>query len=201
MLVITNRKLCKEDFFKHLEKIAQGKPSGIILREKDLSEEEFLSLATKCQEICQTYKVPFGINQRAEIAKKLNISWLHLSVSDFEKLSSECRQKFERIGVSVHSAEEAVRMEQLGADYLIAGHIYLTDCKKGVPARGLSFLQEVCNSVSVPVFAIGGITVERVQEVLEHGAAGVCVMSEMMKCEQSQEQIKAFFQKLEHKNE
>lgn len=201
MLVITNRKLCKEDFFKHLEKIAQGKPSGIILREKDLSEEEFLSLATKCQEICQTYKVPFGINQRAEIAKKLNISWLHLSVSDFEKLSSECRQKFERIGVSVHSAEEAVRMEQLGVDYLIAGHIYLTDCKKGVPARGLSFLQEVCNSVSVPVFAIGGITVERVQEVLEHGAAGVCVMSEMMKCEQPQEQIKAFFQKLEHKNE
>ena len=201
MLVITNRKLCKEDFFKHLDKIAQGKPSGIILREKDLSEKEFLSLAIKCQEICRTYKVPFGINQRAEIAKKLNISWLHLSVSDFEKLSSEDKQKFEKIGVSVHSVEEAVRMEQLGADYLIAGHIYLTDCKKGVPARGLSFLQEVCSSVSVPVFAIGGITVKRVQEVLAHGAAGICVMSEMMECEQPQEQIEAFFKELTHKNE
>ena len=201
MLVITNRKLCKEDFLKRIEKIAQGNPKGIILREKDLSEEEFERLAIKCMEICKKYNISFGINQKEEIARKLQVPWIHLSVSDFETLLLNKKNGFEKVGVSIHSVEEAVRMEQLGADYLIAGHIYLTDCKKGVPARGLSFLQEVCNCVSIPVFAIGGIYKERVQEVLKHGAAGVCVMSEMMKCEHPKEQIEAFFRELVHKNE
>lgn len=201
MLVITNRKLCKENFLKRIEKIAQGRPKGIVLREKDLSEEEFETLAIKCLEICKKYEVSLGINQWVEIAEKLQVPWIHLSVSDFKNLSIDKKNCFEKIGVSVHSVEEAAEMEQLGADYLVAGHIYLTDCKKGVPARGLSFLQEVCNNVSIPVFAIGGISVERVQAVLKNGAEGICVMSEMMECECPKEQIEAFFRELTHKNE
>lgn len=201
MLVITNRKLCKGDFLNQIEKIARERPKGIILREKDLSEDEFEMLATECLEICKKYDVSFGINQRVEIAKKLQVPWLHLSVADFKNLSIDKKNCFEKIGVSIHSVKEAAEMAQLGADYLIAGHIYLTDCKKGIPARGLSFLREVCNSVAIPVFAIGGICVERVQEVLENGATGVCVMSGIMECENPKEQIEAFFRELAHKNE
>ncbi|HEX2925559.1 MAG TPA: thiamine phosphate synthase, partial [Ruminiclostridium sp.] len=62
------------------------------------------------------------------------------------------------------------------------GHIYETDCKKGVLPRGLSFLKEVCSSVSIPVFAIGGITKDRACETAATGASGVCVMSEAMQC-------------------
>ena len=189
MIVITNRKLCKEDFLKRIEKIAEGRPEGIILREKDLSENDFQTLAISCLEICQTYNVPFGINQRVDIAEKLQVPWIHLSVSSFANLSQDKKNRFKKIGVSVHSVEEAKEMEQLGADYLIAGHIYPTDCKKGVPARGLSFLQNVCDQVSIPVFAIGGICKERVPEVLAHGAAGVCVMSGMMVCKNPAEEI------------
>ncbi len=201
MIVITNRRLCREDFLKRIEKIAQGNPQGIILREKDLSEAEFEILAIKCLEICKRHEVPFGINKQVKIAEKLHVPWIHLSVSDFENLQTDSKNRFEKIGVSIHSVEEAAAMEQLGADYLIAGHIYPTNCKRGVPARGLSFLQKVCDTVSIPVFAIGGIYVERVQEVLKNGAEGVCIMSEMMECEKPKEQIEAFFGALMHKND
>ena len=82
----------------------------------------------------------------------------------------------------MHTASEAKEAQELGADYLIAGHIFSTDCKKGVPARGLTFLKEVCDSVTVPVFAIGGITKDRIEDVLSTGAKGICIMSEAMTC-------------------
>jgi thiamine-phosphate pyrophosphorylase len=82
----------------------------------------------------------------------------------------------------VHTVSEAKEAQELGADYLIAGHIFPTDCKKGVAARGLIFLEVVCDSVTVPVFAIGGITEERKEAVLSTGAKGICQMSEAMTC-------------------
>ena len=88
-----------------------------------------------------------------------------------------------KIGVSIHSAEEAKEAVRLGASYLTAGHIFTTDCKKGVPARGLEFLKEVCEISPVPVYGIGGIHLdaEQIRSVLEQGAEGGCIMSEMMR--------------------
>ena len=70
----------------------------------------------------------------------------------------------------------------MGVTYLTAGHIYVTDCKKGLAPRGLHFLQEVCKSVSVPVYGIGGIKFDPVQwqELQSAGATGGCIMSGMM---------------------
>jgi len=102
-------------------------------------------------------------------------------MDDLRKFKKEIKE-FEEIGASVHSVNEAKEAEKLGATYLIAGHIFLTDCKKGVPPKGLSFLKEVCDSVKIPVFAIGGITKEQLENVLNTGAKGVCVMSEAMTC-------------------
>ena len=91
--------------------------------------------------------------------------------------------EFSVAGTSVHSVEEAVEAEKLGASYISAGHIFSTDCKKGMPPRGLDFLKDVCRSVSIPVYAIGGIRIDKaqLQELLDCGAAGGCVMSGMMK--------------------
>jgi thiamine-phosphate pyrophosphorylase len=86
-----------------------------------------------------------------------------------------------RLGVSVHSISEALEAELLGATYLIAGNIYETDCKKGLPGKGLEYLRDVCAAVSIPVYAIGGITKERLLEIKQAGAAGGCMMSGMMR--------------------
>ena len=87
------------------------------------------------------------------------------------------------VELSEKGVEEAKEAEGLGASYLTAGHIYATDCKKGLPPRGLTFLEKICRNTTIPVYAIGGIglTDGRIEEVIRCGARGACIMSEVMK--------------------
>jgi thiamine-phosphate pyrophosphorylase len=84
------------------------------------------------------------------------------------------------VGVSVHSSEEARYAAEHGAAYLIAGHVFTTDCKKGLEGRGLEFLNDVCGVVHIPVYGIGGITEHNIAAVAKTGAAGACLMSSLM---------------------
>ena len=86
----------------------------------------------------------------------------------------------------------------MGASYLIAGHIFATDCKRGLPGRGLPFLREVCAAADKPVFAIGGITPGNIADVRNTGAQGVCVMSGLMRCENAADYISALKRGEEH---
>jgi thiamine-phosphate pyrophosphorylase len=181
LIYITNQKLCKDDFLNRINELAKGKPDAIVLREKDLSPKEYESLTIAVKEICSQNKVSLIINQNISIAKKLLIPNIHLSMSDLRTYKNQI-QEFTQVGVSIHSLPEAKEAQELGASYLIAGHIFPTDCKKGIPPRGISFLKEVCNFVTIPVFAIGGITKDKVNDVLQAGANGICVMSETMTC-------------------
>ena len=108
--------------------------------------------------------------------------YLHLPLAALQKEGGK-PSGVELLGVSVHSVAEAQEAERLGADYLTAGHIYATDCKAGLPPRGLEFLEEVCRSVQVPVYGIGGVHIGsgQLDEMLARGAAGACVMSGMMR--------------------
>jgi thiamine-phosphate pyrophosphorylase len=87
-----------------------------------------------------------------------------------------------RVGVSVHSADEARFAATRGAAYLVAGHIFPTESKAGRAPRGLGFLSEICETVSVPVYAIGGISERNIAEIKQAGAAGACLMSSFMSC-------------------
>lgn len=207
---ITNRKLVSGDeevFFKQIEKIAAAKPDGIILREKDMVPADYEIYAERCQEICDAWVTPLILNHFWEIGEKLDIHRIHLSMPVFRQMigeidgmidtnqgvkNEEVHRAWEMVGVSVHSREEAVYAEKAGADYLIAGHIFLTDCKKGVPARGLDFLREICGAVKIPVFAIGGMNLEHGRAAMEAGASGVCMMSELMESDAPEEIIKRF---------
>lgn len=186
LILVTNRKLCKDDFLQRIQQLVQSKPNAIMLREKDLNGGEFEDLAKKVKGICDVSQVPLIINQNVTTAAKLKLLNIHLSISDLRKHQNDLLP-FLNIGASVHSVSEAAEAQKLGASYLVAGHIFSTDCKKGVPPRGLPFLKEICESVSIPVFAIGGITNNRVKDVLETGAKGVCIMSEAMTCQNPSE--------------
>jgi thiamine-phosphate diphosphorylase len=191
LILVTNRKLCKDDFLQRIQQLVNGKPHAIMLREKDLNCGEFEDLAQDVKRICDDAQVPLIINQNITAATKLKLQNIHLSISDLRKFQNDL-YSFMNIGVSVHSLSEAIEAQELGASYLIAGHIFSTDCKKGVPPRGLPFLKEICDSVSIPVFAIGGITKNCVKDVLETGAKGVCIMSEAMTCQNPVELAKQF---------
>lgn len=188
VIAVTNRKLCQDDFIARIRELLDADPFEVILREKDLTDEEYRSLAEKIISGHEEYKKILSLN-RPETASELGIKNVHLTMG---QITQSGRPDIERVGVSVHSSDEAKTAEKLGADYLIAGHIFTTDCKKGIPPRGLDFFREVCNSVSIPVFAIGGICQENFKQPLECGGAGVCLMSEFMKCDRPFERIKIY---------
>lgn len=192
LFVITNSVLCKENFLTRIEKIASAKPDRIILREKHLNQSELLILAEKCSEICRKYNVSFSINSDIETARAVRAD-VHLPYKAFIE-NCENIKDFTAVGVSVHSVEEAKAAEKLGASYLIAGHIFETDCKKGLAPRGLEYLSEIAKAVKIPVLGIGGITEERVSSVLKIGASGVCVMSHFMTCENPELEIRKFIE-------
>lgn len=181
LICITNQKLCQDDFLNRIDELAQGKPDAIMLREKDLSMADYQDLAIKVKEICDQHQVNLIINQNLEIAKQLKLGSIQLSIEKM-RANSEFIRKFEQVGVSVHSVDQAKEAQELGADYLIAGHVFPTECKKGLPARGLRFLKEVCDAVEIPVWAIGGIDESNFKVTLMTGAKGICVMSEAMTC-------------------
>ncbi len=81
----------------------------------------------------------------------------------------------------IHKPEEAIKAQKLGVDFVFAGHVFVTDCKKGLPPRGLEFLTDVVNAVKIPVYGIGGINEENIAKIMECGAAGGCMMSGFMK--------------------
>ena len=189
IICVTNRKLCQGDFLTRIEEIAQQRPDVIILREKDLPEPEYTILAKKVMEICQRYGVICILHSFVNSAIQLNAECIHLPMP---LLRQNAGQKYPLIGTSCHSVEEAQEAELLGANYIIAGHIFDTDCKKGLPGRGIEFLREVCRSVSIPVYAIGGINETNIKQIYPTGAKGVCLMSSLMQCENVQTYIKNF---------
>lgn len=180
-ILVTNKKLCKDDFFKRVEKIAEKKPFAVILREKDMDYMEYKFLAEKCFEICNKNKVNFIINSRIDIAVELSINNIHLPLNTFiENIKN--LESFKIKGVSVHSKEEGIIAEKYGADYIIAGHIFSTDCKKGIQPRGLNFLKDICTAVDIPVFGIGGMEKAERYDIAKAKAAGSCFMSSLMTC-------------------
>ncbi len=175
-----------------MEKIAAEKPDGIILREKDLSEDEYKTLAKSIMAICSKHGTACILHSFTKAAFELGCRAIHLPMDMMRTLSNYEKSAFDVIGVSCHSAKEACEAEALGCTYITAGHIFATDCKKNLPGRGIEFLRDVCKSVSVPVYAIGGITAENAKDVLSAGAYGVCVMSGTMMCSNPREYLSPF---------
>ena len=182
IICVTARKLCCGDFLEQLKKIAEASPRFIILREKDLSESEYKELAVKAADICSKSGCELILHYFWRTAIELDIKNIHLPLPLLRELSDADKRHFECIGTSCHSVEDALDAQRLGADYITAGHVFVTDCKKGLAPRGLDFLRNVCYSVDIPVYAIGGISPDNIASVRKCGAAGACVMSGFMNC-------------------
>ena len=155
---------------------------AIQLRERDLSTGELLSLAREIQNMTASSPVSLIINDRVDLAMALDLPGVHLRA---DSLSARAVRRIvgpaQLIGVSTHSAEDVRRAGRAGADYVVLGPIFDTPSKRsfGSPL-GLDLLREVCCHSPIPIFAIGGITCERVHEVRQAGAYGVAVMGALL---------------------
>ena len=189
LICVTNRLLCEGDFLERIERLAALHPYAIVLREKDLSYSKYEALARESLKICEKYGTPLNLNRgegTIEVAESIGCKGVHLSFAGFMQ-HKEALGGFERVGVSLHSPKEALELTGTCATYIQAGHIFATDCKAGLPPKGLEFLRQVCKATALPVFGVGGITADKYPEILRTGAAGACVMSGLMTCEKFDE--------------
>ena len=155
-----------------------GGVTFLQLREKDLDDENFLKEAIELKELCKEYKVPFVINDNVDIAIKMDADGVHVGQSDME--AGDVRAKLgpdKIIGVSAQTVEQAVLAEQRGADYLGVGAVFPTGSKDDADDVSHETLKAICEAVSIPVVAIGGITLENTPQLKDSGICGVAVIS------------------------
>lgn len=180
LCLITNRHLSAAPLEVKVEKILAAGASYVILREKDLPEQDLRALAETLAEVAARCGRRLIVNSGLAIAAEVPAWGVQLPFEGFMRLRNDQRLKSFKIGVSVHSLREAMTAEAFGADYILAGHIFPTDCKAGAPGRGLAFLRQLKAGLNIPLWAIGGILPGNASHVVRAGAVVVCVMSSLM---------------------
>lgn len=186
LIAVTDSASCPRPLPKQIERLAkltELRPQSVILRAKALDKAAYRTLALQAQQSCKVTGIPLILHSDWQLAHDLGISKLHLPLALLRQMPACKRTHFTWLSTSVHSVEEAIEAQALGATVLIAGHIYTTQCKAGLAPRGLGFLRAVCSTVSLPVYAIGGIGFDAAQhaELQANGARGACVMSAYMR--------------------
>ena len=179
LYAVTDRSwLGDETLYQQVEKTLKGGATFIQLREKHLDDAAFLEEAVELKELCRRYHVPFVINDNVEIALKMDADGVHVGQSDME--AGNVREKLgpdKIIGVSAQTVEQAVLAEQRGADYLGVGAVFPTGSKDDADDVSHETLKAICEAVSIPVIAIGGISRNNIMELSGSGICGIAVIS------------------------
>jgi|APEBP8051073058_1049385.scaffolds.fasta_scaffold06204_2 thiamine-phosphate diphosphorylase len=175
LMLVTQSSLMQPDWNAALEAALVGGARLIQLREKDISGEELVSLATAAKELCERYNANLVINSEIEIARALGVG-VHLREAQSVAQARAILGADFLVGQSVHSLETARHAEQEGCNYLVFGSVFPTlTHPEGTPA-GLEALAQLKDKISIPVLAIGGITPQNTGQCLEKGAHGVAVI-------------------------
>ena len=199
LYLVTNRYQDSVESF--LEKVETACRSGVTivqLREKNLTTNQYYQLAKKVKEITDAYQVPLIIDDRLDVCLAVDAAGLH--IGDDELPVSVARQVLgpEKIlGVTAKTVKRALEAEEGGANYLGTGAIFPTTTKENAPITLISTLKTICQSVAIPVVAIGGLTSENIDQLAATGIAGVAVVRDLMQAEDIEAKTQAFLTKLD----
>lgn len=199
LYLVTNR--YQDSLESFLEKIETACRSGVTivqLREKNLTTNQYYQLAKQVKEITDAYQVPLIIDDRLDVCLAVDAAGLH--IGDDELPVSVARKVLgpEKIlGVTAKTVKRALEAEEGGADYLGTGAIFPTTTKENAPITLISTLNDICQTVSIPVVAIGGLTSENIDQLIGTGIAGVAVVRDLMQAEDIEVKTQAFLTKLD----
>lgn len=199
LYLVTNR--YQDSLENFLEKVETACRSGVTivqLREKNLTTNQYYQLAKQVKEITDAYQVPLIIDDRLDICLAVDAAGLH--IGDDELPVSVARQVLgpEKIlGVTAKTVKRALEAETSGADYLGTGAIFPTTTKENAPITQISTLKTICQTVAIPVVAIGGLTSENIDQLIGTGIAGVAVVRDLMQAEDIEAKAHAFLTKLD----
>ena len=199
LYLVTNRyQDSLENFLKKVETACRSGVTIIQLREKNLTTNQYYQLAKQVKEITDAYQVPLIIDDRLDICLAVDAAGLH--IGDDELPVSVARQVLgpEKIlGVTAKTVKRALEAETSGADYLGTGAIFPTITKENAPITLISTLKTICQTVAIPVVAIGGLTSENIDQLAETGIAGVAVVRDLLQAEDIEAKTQAFLTKLD----
>ena len=199
LYLVTNRyQDSLENFLKKVETACRSGVTIIQLREKNLTTYQYYQLAKQVKEITDAYQVPLIIDDRLDICLAVDAAGLH--IGDDELPVSVARKVLgpEKIlGVTAKTVKRALEAETSGADYLGTGAIFPTTTKENAPITLISTLKIICQTVAIPVVAIGGLTSENIDQLAETGIAGVAVVRDLMQAEDIEAKTQAFLTKLD----
>ena len=199
LYLVTNR--YQDSLESFLEKVETACRSGVTivqLREKNLTTNQYYQLAKQVKEITDAYQVPLIIDDRLDVCLAVDAAGLH--IGDDELPVSVARKVLgpEKIlGVTAKTVKRALEAETSGADYLGTGAIFPTTTKENAPITLISTLKTICQTVAIPVVAIGGLTSENIDQLAETGIAGVAVVRDLMQAEDIEAKTQAFLTKLD----
>ena len=199
LYLVTNR--YQDSLESFLEKVETACRSGVTiiqLREKNLTTNQYYHLAKQVKEITDAYQVSLIIDDRLDICLAVDAAGLH--IGDDELPVSVARQVLgpEKIlGVTAKTVKRALEAETSGADYLGTGAIFPTTTKENAPITLISTLKTICQTVAIPVVAIGGLTSENIDQLIGTGIAGVAVVRDLMQAEDIEAKVHAFLTKLD----
>ena len=199
LYLVTNR--YQDSLESFLEKIETACRSGVTivqLREKNLTTNQYYQLAKEVKEITDAYQVPLIIDDRLDVCLAVDAAGLH--IGDDELPVSVARQVLgpdKILGVTAKTVKRALEAEEGGADYLGTGAIFPTTTKENAPITLISTLKAICQRVAIPVVAIGGLTSENIDQLVDTGIAGVAVVRDLMQAEDIEAKTQAFLTKLD----
>ena len=179
LYAITDRgNLDKKVFFEKIEEALQGGVTILQLREKELDEDSFINEAIEVKNICRKHGIPLIINDNVNVALKSGADGVHVGIEDMpiDEIRRTVPDSF-IIGATCKTVEQAQSAERLGADYMGVGAVFPSPTKKNAVRITREQLKEICASVSIPAVAIGGITLENVDELKGGGMSGIAVVS------------------------
>ncbi len=189
---VTDRKVAVKDFYQIVQEAVAAGVDGIILREKDLIQKDLYSMAKRVRAIVKGTDTKLMINGNLSVAREVKAQGYHMGFEKFMEEESKNLNDFPgTIGVSVHSVGEAKTAEKKGADYLLAGHVFETSCKKGLEPRGVPWLKEIIEEVNIPLIAIGGIDQKNVNQLQSIGLHGIAVRSLIMESSEAKSIVKS----------
>lgn len=170
--------------YRQVELALKGGVTMVQLREKNLSKKEFLEEAYRLKKLCRIYQVPLIINDDVEIALESDADGVHVGQEDMAAQRARCLLGPDKIlGVSVHSVEEAREAEAAGADYLGVGAAFGSATKKDAKPIDRRTMRAICQAISIPVVAIGGITKGNLKQLAGTGVKGVALISAIFAAE------------------
>ena len=199
LYLVTNR--YQDSLESFLEKIETACRSGVTivqLREKNLTTNQYYQLAKEVKEVTDAYQVPLIIDDRLDVCLAVDAAGLH--IGDDELPVSVARQVLgpdKILGVTAKTVKRALEAEEGGADYLGTGAIFPTTTKENAPITLISTLKAICQRVAIPVVAIGGLTSENIDQLVDTGIAGVAVVRDLMQAEDIEAKTQAFLTKLD----